>query len=115
MLGLQVARVAAEEEPGIGGERECDEDRDDVLAERPAPVHQQQGDTADVHEAHRQVESADQTDEVHVIVIIALLCLLCRADTGSQTILHLETESRIPNGHGFADYSSSRNRVKNAE
>ena len=50
-----------------------------------------------------------------MIVIIALFCLLCRADASAQTILHLETESRIPNGHGFADYSSSRNRVKNAE
>lgn len=104
MFGIQVARIAAEEEPGIGGERECDEDRDDVLAERPAPVHQQQSDTADVHEAHRQVESADQTDEVHVIVIIALFCLLCRADTGCQTILHLETELRMQSENGIKQW-----------
>ena len=39
-----------------------------------------------------------------MIVIIALLCLLCRADTGSQTILHLETESRMQSENGFKQW-----------
>lgn len=74
-LGVQDAAGAAEEEPGVEGERECGEDRDDVLAERPAPLHQQQGHPADVHQAHGQVEPAHEADAVHVVVVIALLAL----------------------------------------
>ena len=57
-LGVQDAAGAAEEEPGVEGERECGEDR-----------------AADVHQAHGQVEPAHEADAVHVVVVIALMAL----------------------------------------